>query len=159
MRVDQPYESTEVEKDILYRCRDRLTRGGHYLIPMSSYWWHAFSQHLYLLPIVYAGLSFGWGGGLLAAVSSCAAYSPHIFMASLDSAISATQFSEVLIFLVVGIGSGIFLDRERRSEIQLSQTAEDPEKVNRGPQESFEAEMLRDEKVVFASVFQHIDMH
>jgi hypothetical protein len=64
-----------------------------------------------------------------------------------------------LIFLLVGIGSGIFLDRERKSEIQLSQTAENLGRANREPQESFEAEMLRDEKVVFASVFQHIDMH
>ena len=108
------------------------------MIPTSFFWWHALFQHLYSLPIVYAGISFGWRGGLLAAIVSCASYAPHIFMTWGDSPVSSSQFSELLVFLLVGIGSGIFSDRERKREELLRQTAEELERANRELQESFE---------------------
>jgi hypothetical protein len=38
----------------------------HQATSFSSLHWHNVYQHLYYLPIVFAGLSFGWRGGLVA---------------------------------------------------------------------------------------------
>ena len=115
-----------------------VTSAGHYLTPPNLFLWHSIFQRLYYLPIVYAGIAFGWKGGLIAAIGSCTAYSPHILMAWGDSPNAMNQYSELLVFLLVGVGSGIFSDRERKREMLLQRTSEELEKVNRELQESFE---------------------
>src|SRR4051794_41809697 len=45
--------------------------------PVGKLHWHNALQHLYYLPIVFAGLSFGWAGGLGAALLAALSNAPH----------------------------------------------------------------------------------
>src|SRR5664279_2261435 len=38
----------------------------HAILPLTLPHWHNILQHLYYLPIVFAGMYFGWRGGLFA---------------------------------------------------------------------------------------------
>jgi hypothetical protein len=51
---------------------------GHYLTPPHLVLWHNLFQRLYYLPIVYAAISFGWIGGVVAAFLSGLFDAPHI---------------------------------------------------------------------------------
>ena len=55
-----------------------LTSAGHYLTPSSLLIWHGIFQRLYYLPVVFAAITFGWVGGLIAALAAGAVYIPHI---------------------------------------------------------------------------------
>ena len=47
-----------------------LTSAGHYLTPSSLLLWHGIFQRLYYLPVVFAAITFGWVGGLIAALAA-----------------------------------------------------------------------------------------
>ena len=49
----------------------------HQITPVSMLHWHNAFQHLYYLPIVFAGLSFGWLGGLATALLAALSNAPH----------------------------------------------------------------------------------
>jgi hypothetical protein len=53
-----------------------LTSAGHYLTPSGLLLWHGVFQRLYYLPVVFAAITFGWVGGLAAAVAAGIAYIP-----------------------------------------------------------------------------------
>ena len=57
-----------------------LTSAGHYLTPSSLLIWHGIFQRLYYLPVVFAAITFGWVGGLIAALAAGAVYIPHIMI-------------------------------------------------------------------------------
>ena len=57
-----------------------LTSAGHYLTPSSLLIWHGIFQRLYYLPVVFAAITFGWVGGLIAALASGVVYIPHIMI-------------------------------------------------------------------------------
>src|SRR5215467_8045000 len=48
----------------------------HHLTPIEMLHWHNIFQHLCYLPIVVAALSFGWRGGLIAAIASGLSQTP-----------------------------------------------------------------------------------
>ena len=116
-----------------------LVSAGHYLIPPSLFLWHNIFQRLYYLPIVFAALSFGWVGGLSAAVSSAVCYIPHIIlMWHGNPNYSVNQYAEILVFFLVGVVTGILADRERSQTAELRRTAEQLREANRELQDSFE---------------------
>src|ERR1035437_447520 len=54
-----------------------LTSAGHYLTPSSLLAWHGVFQRFYYLTVVFSAISFGWVGGLVAALAAGVAYIPH----------------------------------------------------------------------------------
>ena len=111
----------------------------HYVTPPSMLLWHNIFQRLYYLPIVYASIYFGWRGGLLAAACSALCYVPHILFSwhqMPDYAMN--QYSEIIVFFLVGGTTGVLADREQKQAKKLMATTEQLSKVYRDLQESFE---------------------
>ena len=116
-----------------------LVSTGHYLTPPSSLLWHNVFQRLYYLPIVFAALSFGLLGGLIAAACVGMCYIPHIVMTWHGNPdYSANQYAEIVVFFLVGIVTGVLADREQKQRRELQATAEQLSKVYQELQDSFE---------------------
>lgn len=116
-----------------------LTSAGHYLTPSGLLMWHGVFQRLYYLPVVFAAITFGWVGGLLAAVAAGIVYIPHIMITwSGMHHYAMEQYAEIFMFLAVGVLTGILADRERKRRIELQHTALRLSAVYRELQTSFE---------------------
>ena len=116
-----------------------LTSAGHYLTPSGLLLWHGVFQRLYYLPVVFAAITFGWVGGLAAAVAAGIAYIPHIMITwSGMHHYAMEQYAEIFMFLAVGVVTGILSDRERKRRIELQHTAQRLSAVYRELQLSFE---------------------
>jgi two-component system sensor histidine kinase HydH len=111
----------------------------HYLTPTSLFLWHNIFQRLYLLPIIYAAIYFGWRGGVASAAFAAIAYLPHIFLAWRSSPhYEVNQYAEIIVFFLIGPVTGILADRERRRREELQRTSEELRKVYQDLQDSFE---------------------
>jgi two-component system sensor histidine kinase HydH len=111
----------------------------HYMTPTSLFLWHNIFQRLYLLPIIYAAIYFGWRGGLASAVFAALCYLPHIVLAWRGSPhYEVNQYAEIIVFFLVGLVTGTLADRERRRSLELQRTTEELEKVYHDLQDSFE---------------------
>lgn len=87
---------------------------GHYSTPMQHPAIHDLLQRLYYVPIILAGVWFGLRGGLLAASATSVLYLPHIFMQwGGVHAGNIEKFLELVLFLVVGVITGVLADRLR----------------------------------------------
>jgi two-component system sensor histidine kinase HydH len=116
-----------------------LTSAGHYLTPSGLLIWHGVFQRLYYLPVVFAAITFGWVGGLVAALAAGVAYIPHIMITwSGMHHYAMEQYAEIFMFLAVGVVTGILADRERKRRIELQHTAQRLSAVYRELQLSFE---------------------
>lgn len=116
-----------------------LTSAGHYLTPPQFRLWHGIFQRLYYLPVVYAGIAFGWVGGLAAAIVAGLFYVPHILMSwSHERHYALEQYAEIFMFLAVGAVTGVLSDRERRRSMELQRTAKKLNQVYRELQDTFE---------------------
>lgn len=100
-----------------------LTSAGHYLTPPGLLLWHGIFQRLYYLPIVYAAITFGWRGGLTAALVAGLLYIPHIvttwahmFHYALE------QYAEIVMFFLVGGLTGILAGKLDRANSELQNT-------------------------------------
>src|SRR5215467_5531922 len=119
----------------------------HHLTPIEMLHWHNIFQHLYYLPIVFASLSFGWRGGLAAAVAACVAQVPHI----LHTWGRAINYSEDLIWempalCAAGVLAGLGAEHLQRQQKALQQTTDQLTKVYRELNENFES-MKRAERL------------
>jgi K+-sensing histidine kinase KdpD len=59
-------------------------------------------QHLYYLPLIFAGVSFGMGGGLAAALAAIALYhlaNPHLFSFRYEE----SDFVQIALFIAVSV--------------------------------------------------------
>ncbi len=111
----------------------------HYLTPDSMVQVHYLVQRLFYVPVVYAGLYFGWKGGLAAAVLSGLAYLPQILATwKLSPNSSINQCAEVILFCIAGVTAGFLADRERRQKKILQGTAEQLSRVYGELQDNFE---------------------
>lgn len=111
----------------------------HYVTPTSLFLWHNIFQRLYLLPIVYAAVFFGWRGGLASATFAAVCYLPHIVLVWRASPhYEVNQYAEIIVFFLIGLVSGTLADRERRRSEELQQTTEELRKVYRDLRDSFE---------------------
>ena len=111
----------------------------HYLTPTSLFLWHNIFQRLYLLPIVYAAIYFGWRGGLASAVFAAVCYIPHIVLAWGGSPhYEVNQYAEIIVFFLIGPLTGTLADRERWRSRELQRTTEELRRVYRELQDSFE---------------------
>ncbi len=110
----------------------------HYYTPTSAILWHYLFQRLYYLPIIYAGVYFGWRGGLAASALSTLSYVPHIRHAWHQTDYAMDQYAEIIIFFLVGGVTGALADIGRRQRTELLATSEQLAQVNRELQNSFE---------------------
>lgn len=94
----------------------------HYQTVGRSGLWHEISQRLYYLPIIYAAYSYGFRGGVTASVASAAMYLPHIVQHWANQHSTINQFAETILFLVIGIVTGLLAEREQRERAQKEQT-------------------------------------
>jgi glucose-6-phosphate-specific signal transduction histidine kinase len=112
----------------------------HYFTSPSLLLWHNLFQRFYYLPIIYAAVYFGWRGGVAASACSAICYIPHIQMAwqrhMPDYAMK--QYAEIIVFVLVGIVTGVLSDREREQRRQVEAKSEQLEKANNDLKDSFE---------------------
>lgn len=86
--------------------------------------WHYALHRLYYLPIISAGLTFGWGGGLAAAVASGLSYLSHSRETdSPDARNALDRYLETMVFCLVGVLAGVLSDRERKQRTKAERTA------------------------------------
>ena len=100
----------------------RLTPGA------LEHWIYALHR-LYYLPIICAGLRFGWAGGLSAAAICSWSYLTHSQPDAPDARNPLDRQLEALVFCVVGILTGILASRERRQRDKAEHTAVELRKV------------------------------
>ena len=112
---------------------------AHYLTPAPLILWHNIFQRLYYLPIVYAAISFGWIGGLAAALLSGVFYAPHILTTWKDfPGYVINQYAEIVLFFLVGVATGLLADEQREKQRELEETAGQLARVNQELRDSLE---------------------
>lgn len=84
---------------------------------------HEIYQRLYYIPIIYAAYSYGLRGGLAAAVLSTLIYLPHLAQHADNRVYAINQYAETILFLVIGIVTGLLAGAERRERQRYEQTA------------------------------------
>ena len=119
----------------------------HQVTPVSLLHWHNAFQNLYYLPIVFAGLSFGWTGGLATALFASLCNAPHNFTTWTTSPNYAIdQLWEVPLFCAAGVLTGVLAERGRRQRAELERTTNRLTEVYRELQSNFES-MKRAERL------------
>lgn len=111
----------------------------HYAMPLTLLHWHNIVQHLYYLPIVFAGIYFGWRGGLAAALLAGLSSLPHsLRLLNVMPAYASDQLLDIGLFCAAGVFTGILTQRERKQHIALIRTTTKLTEVYQELQESFE---------------------
>lgn len=124
-----------------------LTGSLHEVIPLSSLHSHNALQHLFYLPIVLAGLSFGWPGGLAAALLAGLADLPfNLRVWNLYPSFALDQILEVPLFCAAGVFTGLLARRERKQRADLERVTEQLGQVYQELQDNFE-QMKRAERL------------
>jgi signal transduction histidine kinase len=119
----------------------------HLVTPLSMLHWHNVFQHLYYLPIVFAGLNSGWRGGLFVATVACVSNAPHDFLSfSVLPHYAIDQILDFPVFCAAGILTGTLTERGRRQRADLERTTQRLTEVYRQLQDNFE-QMKRAERL------------
>lgn len=118
----------------------------HLATPSHMHWLYVL-QRLYYIPIVLAGLSMGWRGGLGIALLAGGAFVsglPPIWTVSRVDAMD--QALEVCVFCLVGEVSGLLTDRHRNQERTLRKTGNELRQAHEELEKNFER-MKRAERI------------
>ena len=108
----------------------------HLVTPLSMLHWHNSFQHLYYLPIVFAGLTSGWRGGMLVAIVACLSNAPHDFLSfTVLPHYAMDQVLDFPVFCAAGILTGTVTERGRRQRADLERTTQRLTEVYRAPGE------------------------
>jgi len=119
----------------------------HQLTPVSELHWHNAFQHLYYLPIVFAGLNFGWKGGLATALLAALCNAPHNWTTwSTSQNYALDQLWEVPLFCAAGLLTGVLAERGRKQRAELERTTSRLTEVYAKLQDNFES-MKRAERL------------
>ncbi|MGJ5815404.1 sensor histidine kinase [Paludibaculum fermentans] len=111
----------------------------HWAVPSSYLYLHSFLQHLNFLPIVLAGLLFGWRGATLSTAAAFAMQAPHIWLSWGPLSFYATDvLLELPVFGLAGAITGHLAERERRQRTNLETTKQELEEVYHELQQNFE---------------------
>lgn len=89
---------------------------AHYLTGPDLHYLHDIFRRLYYIPIVLAAFLFGSRGAVAASLAVSVVYVPHAFttFVNMDPAHGIEKALEILLYNVVGIVTGLLVDRERR---------------------------------------------
>jgi two-component system, NtrC family, sensor histidine kinase HydH len=113
--------------------------GLHFVIPHSLLHWYNLLTHLYYLPIVFAGMYFGWRGGLTAGILVGLSSLPHTLrLLTIMPPYASDQLLDIPVFCAAGVFTGILSRREREQRLALERTTTRLTEVYRELQESFE---------------------
>jgi two-component system sensor histidine kinase HydH len=97
----------------------------HYTTGASASGLHDVYRRLYYLPIILAAFAGGIRGGAVAAVVVCVVYYPHAFgHYTHDPGRPVEKILEMLLYLVVGVVTGLLVSREERTQRELRKTAD-----------------------------------
>jgi len=97
---------------------------AHYTASASAHIPHDIFRRLYYLPIILAAFTYGLRGGVAAAVATTLCYLPHALgHISHDPAAPVDKGLELLLYNVVGVVTGLLVERERREKREHEQTA------------------------------------
>jgi len=98
----------------------------HYNTAIHIHALHGIYRRLYYFPIIVAAFKGGTRGGLAASLLVCALYIPHAFgMIGFDPAPTVEKILEMLLYLAVGLLSGILVTRINAARDRLGRTAAD----------------------------------
>src|SRR3954470_18918142 len=92
------------------------------LTPDDLLHWHYVFQRLFYFPLIFAGLIFGWRGGVATAVVAALTYLTHT--EKKDPFDLVDRWLEAGMFCLVGTLTGVLSDRERRQRLSLKLTAQ-----------------------------------
>lgn len=102
----------------------------HQIVPLSYIQLHNFMQHLYFLPIVVAGVVFGWRASLWCTAAVGLTQAPHIAVAwSAEPVYAMDLLLEGPVFCIAGMVAGLLADRERQYRASLEMTKRKLEQV------------------------------
>ncbi|HEX5481313.1 MAG TPA: ATP-binding protein [Terriglobia bacterium] len=110
-----------------------------YLTPRTSVHWLYILQRAYYVPIVFAGLKWGWRKGFLVSLLSGAAFAigtPSIWKVPRVNVLD--QSLEIGIFCLVGLTAGVLTDRQRRQQHALQAATGQLRQAHQELQENFE---------------------
>jgi two-component system, NtrC family, sensor histidine kinase HydH len=110
----------------------------HYHAGFTHIWLHPLLLRAYYIPVLLAGMWYGWRGGLLAAGLAALLYVPLVIWTWKESAYAATQYAEVGMFFVIGGLAGGLFDLERGHRVKIEETARKLSEVYAQLQSSFE---------------------
>jgi two-component system sensor histidine kinase HydH len=120
---------------------------AHYTASATTQLPHEIFRRLYYLPIILAAFSYGLRGGVAAALVTTAAYLPHALgHISHDPAAPIDKGLEVLLYNVVGVVTGLLVERERREKRDHQRTAESLRRTLE-EREALEGELRRRERL------------
>lgn len=112
----------------------------HLATPLDRIALHELYQRLYYIPIITAAALFGLRGGLSASIFASLAYVPHIAMhwqhSNPDYALN--QYAEIVLFNVVGVVTGVLVDRIRRAGERAERSATELQKAYAELRQTFE---------------------
>ena len=96
----------------------------HYVTSVHSVLLHEVFQRLYYLPVVAAGVLFGWRAALATSALASVLFVPHIVMAwHAWPVLQVDQYGEVLLFNLVGLVTGVLADRVRQERNRYREVA------------------------------------
>lgn len=119
----------------------------HWLTPQPKTHWLYILQRLYYLPIVLAGLQWGWRGGLPVAILAGLLFvigTPAIWTVAAVDVLD--ECLEVVVFLLVGLVTGILRDQQKKHENDLQRATKQVNSLYRELQTNFEG-MKRAERL------------
>ena len=97
---------------------------AHYTASATTQLPHEIFRRLYYLPIILAAFSYGLRGGVAASLVTTCVYLPHALgHISHDPAAPIDKALEVLLYNVVGVVTGLLVEREQREKREHERTA------------------------------------
>lgn len=121
----------------------------HFLLDVRLFMWHNILHHLYVLPIMYAALRFGWRGGLIASAAASISYIPHVLIAHTIQPFPGYLLSKsmaLMEFFLAAAVIGVLSEKDRRQARTLEQTTKHLSRVYYELQGSIER-MKRSERL------------
>ncbi len=116
---------------------------SHYSTAVHIHEAHGIYRRLYYFPIVVAALRWGWRGGLGSALLVCAFYIPHAFgYIGFDPAATLEKILEMLLYLAIGLLTGLLADKRRRALFAEAEAADDL-RLALDEKAAMEAELVR----------------
>jgi two-component system, NtrC family, sensor histidine kinase HydH len=107
-----------------------LIAGLGAIVPVSDVTTHNILHHLNFLPLMIAGMLFGWRGAAIASISTALVNAPLIAHNWIEWPLDAKdQVVELSIFSAAGLIAGYLSDRERGQRRDLERTRQELESV------------------------------
>jgi signal transduction histidine kinase len=117
---------------------------AHYLTGHELHYLHDIFRRLYYIPIILGAFGFGSSGAIGAAIAVAIVYVPHAFstFVNMDPAHGIEKVLEIVLYFVVGVVTGLLVDRERRARAEAETLVRDLSRTL-ADKRVMEAELIR----------------